>query len=86
MLATELTESLRRHLLWERQENRRTANAVFKRKRTDVYVMKGDIGATVYGAVSGCIAKMSRGQEGAAREHQELRKSAETTIDGYDLW
>ncbi|KAL2002818.1 hypothetical protein VTN02DRAFT_5861 [Thermoascus thermophilus] len=34
MLATELTESLRRHLLWERQQKSSTANAVFKRRHT----------------------------------------------------
>lgn len=34
MLATELTESLRRHLLWERQQKSTTANAVFKRRHT----------------------------------------------------
>ncbi|EEU38498.1 uncharacterized protein NECHADRAFT_55279 [Fusarium vanettenii 77-13-4] len=32
MLATELTESLRRHLLWERQQKSSTANAVLKRR------------------------------------------------------
>ncbi|SCV61208.1 uncharacterized protein FFFS_15777 [Fusarium fujikuroi] len=34
MLATELTESLRRHLLWERQQKSSTANAVLKRQHT----------------------------------------------------
>ncbi|KAI9835885.1 MAG: hypothetical protein M1819_001783 [Sarea resinae] len=34
MLATELTESLRRHLLWERQQKSTTANAVLKRRHT----------------------------------------------------
>ncbi|EGU88565.1 hypothetical protein FOXB_00917 [Fusarium oxysporum f. sp. conglutinans Fo5176] len=34
MLATELTESLRRHLLWERQQKSSTANAVLKRCHT----------------------------------------------------
>ena len=34
MLATELTESLRRHLLWERQQKSATANAVMKRRHT----------------------------------------------------
>jgi Protein of unknown function (DUF3295) len=34
MLATELTESLRRHLLWERQQKSITANAVYKRRHT----------------------------------------------------
>lgn len=34
MLATELTESLRRHLLWERQQKSSTANAVMKRRHT----------------------------------------------------
>ena len=34
MLATELTESLRRNLLWERQQKNTTANAVFKRRHT----------------------------------------------------
>jgi Protein of unknown function (DUF3295)/Fungal protein of unknown function (DUF1752) len=34
MLTTELTESLRRHLLWERQQKSTTANAVFKRRHT----------------------------------------------------
>ncbi|KAK6083736.1 hypothetical protein SCUP234_03595 [Seiridium cupressi] len=34
MLATELTESLRRHLLWERQHKSSTANAVLKRRHT----------------------------------------------------
>ncbi|KAJ2973138.1 hypothetical protein NQ176_g6775 [Zarea fungicola] len=34
MLATELTESLRRHLLWERQQKTSTANAVLKRRNT----------------------------------------------------
>jgi hypothetical protein len=32
MLSTELTESLRRHLLWERQQKSATANAVLKRR------------------------------------------------------
>ncbi|MBE3043498.1 DUF3295 domain-containing protein [Candidatus Bathyarchaeota archaeon] len=34
MLATELGESLRRHLLWERQQKSSTANAVLKRRHT----------------------------------------------------
>jgi hypothetical protein len=34
MLATELTESLRRHLLWERQQKSTTANAFMKRRHT----------------------------------------------------
>lgn len=34
MLATELTESLRRNLLWERQQKSTTANAVYKRRNT----------------------------------------------------
>ncbi|KAI9847472.1 MAG: hypothetical protein M1837_002373 [Sclerophora amabilis] len=34
MLATELTESLRRHLLWERQQKNSTAAAVLKRRHT----------------------------------------------------
>ena len=34
MLSTELTESLRRHLLWERQQKSSTANAVLKRRHT----------------------------------------------------
>ena len=34
MLATELTESLRKHLLWERQQKSTTANAVLKRRHT----------------------------------------------------
>ncbi|KLJ09067.1 hypothetical protein EMPG_09246 [Blastomyces silverae] len=34
MLATELTESLRRHLLWERQQKTTTLNAGFKRRHT----------------------------------------------------
>ncbi|KAK2784172.1 hypothetical protein FQN53_008781 [Emmonsiellopsis sp. PD_33] len=34
MLATELTESLRRHLLWERQQKTTAANAGFKRRHT----------------------------------------------------
>ena len=34
MLATELTESLRRHLLWERQQKNTTATAVLKRRHT----------------------------------------------------
>lgn len=34
MLATELTESLRRHLLWERQQKSATANAASKRRHT----------------------------------------------------
>ncbi len=34
MLATELTESLRKHLLWERQQKSATANAVLKRRHT----------------------------------------------------
>ncbi|KAI1178302.1 DUF1752-domain-containing protein [Nemania sp. FL0916] len=34
MLATELTESLRRQLLWERQHKTSTANAVLKRRHT----------------------------------------------------
>lgn len=34
MLATELTESLRKHLLWERQQKSTTANAFLKRRHT----------------------------------------------------
>lgn len=34
MLATELTESLRKHLLWERQQKNTTANAFLKRRHT----------------------------------------------------
>ncbi len=34
MLSTELTESLRRNLLWERQQKTSTANAVLKRRHT----------------------------------------------------
>ncbi|KAL5584100.1 hypothetical protein FOVSG1_015451 [Fusarium oxysporum f. sp. vasinfectum] len=34
MLATELTESLRRHLLWERRQKSSTTNAVLKRRHT----------------------------------------------------
>lgn len=34
MLATELTESLRRQLLWERSQKSQTANAVLKRRHT----------------------------------------------------
>ncbi|OIW25183.1 DUF1752-domain-containing protein [Coniochaeta ligniaria NRRL 30616] len=34
MLATELTESLRRHLLWERSQKNATLNAVLKRRHT----------------------------------------------------
>ena len=34
MLNAELTESLRRHLLWERQQKSTTANAVYKRRHT----------------------------------------------------
>ncbi|CAG9955952.1 unnamed protein product [Clonostachys rosea f. rosea IK726] len=42
MLATELTESLRRHLLWERSQKFSTANAVLKRRHTshDVAYLK----------------------------------------------
>ncbi|KAL0929431.1 uncharacterized protein CTRU02_215597 [Colletotrichum truncatum] len=34
MLATELTQSLRRKLLWERQQKSSTANAVLRRRHT----------------------------------------------------
>ena len=34
MLATELTESLRKHLLWERKQKSTTANAFLKRRHT----------------------------------------------------
>ena len=34
MLATELTPSLRRNLLWERQQKNQTASAVLKRRHT----------------------------------------------------
>ncbi|EGY23422.1 uncharacterized protein VDAG_04860 [Verticillium dahliae VdLs.17] len=34
MLATELTESMRRNLLWEREQKNSTANAVLKRRHT----------------------------------------------------
>jgi len=33
MLSTELTESLRKNLLWERQQKSQTANAFLKRSR-----------------------------------------------------
>ncbi|KAH0420296.1 DUF1752 domain containing protein [Colletotrichum camelliae] len=38
MLATELTESLKRNLLWERQQKSSTANAVLKRRHTSTDV------------------------------------------------
>ncbi|KIW04410.1 uncharacterized protein PV09_04686 [Verruconis gallopava] len=34
MLSTELTESLRKHILWDRQVNRSTTNAALKRRHT----------------------------------------------------
>lgn len=34
MLASEMTESLRKHVLWERQQKKATANAVLKRRHT----------------------------------------------------
>lgn len=34
MLSTEMTESLRKHVLWERQQKKATANAVLKRRHT----------------------------------------------------
>ncbi|KKA26271.1 hypothetical protein TD95_000023 [Thielaviopsis punctulata] len=34
MLSTELTESLRRHMLWERKQKSKTANAVLERRHT----------------------------------------------------
>jgi hypothetical protein len=34
MLSTELTESLRKHLLWERQQKNATSNALLKRRHT----------------------------------------------------
>ncbi|OWP02232.1 hypothetical protein B2J93_5619 [Marssonina coronariae] len=34
MLASELTVSLRQHLLWERKQKSQTANAVLKRRHT----------------------------------------------------
>lgn len=53
MLATELTESLRRHLLWERQQKSATANAAAKRRHTacDVANLQEYPGAN--GAVKG---------------------------------
>ncbi|EEA28404.1 hypothetical protein EYB25_000664 [Talaromyces marneffei] len=58
MLATELTESLRRHLLWERQQKNTTATAVFKRRHTthDMANLKeypGPKGAAVPGGQRG---------------------------------
>ncbi|KFY54520.1 hypothetical protein V496_07247 [Pseudogymnoascus sp. VKM F-4515 (FW-2607)] len=40
MLATELTASLRRHLLWERKQKNQTASAVLKRRHSAHYVAK----------------------------------------------
>ena len=40
MLATEMTESLRKHLLWERQQISTTAKAVLKRRHTAYDVTK----------------------------------------------
>jgi len=40
MLATELTESLRKHLLWERQQKNTTASAHLKRRHTAADVTK----------------------------------------------
>jgi hypothetical protein len=36
MLQTELTESLRKHLLWERQQKNATNNAVLKRHQSAI--------------------------------------------------
>jgi len=47
----------------------------------DFHAVKGDTGATVYGAAS--VAKMSPDQEGAARGHRELQDAKATdSIDG----
>ncbi|KAH8705039.1 hypothetical protein BGW36DRAFT_421617 [Talaromyces proteolyticus] len=63
MLATELTESLRRHLLWERQQKSTTANAVFKRRHTahDMANLKEYPGPK--GAPSGANAAGADGKE-----------------------
>ena len=54
MLSTELTESLRKHLLWERQQKSTTANAVLKRRHTahDMANLKNFPKSTQSGATS----------------------------------
>jgi len=47
--------------------------------------MKNDTEVTVYDTESECIAKISYDQKKTAHKHQKLQKSAETTINNYDL-
>ena len=66
MLATELTESLRHHLLWERQQKSATANAFLKRRHTahDVTNLQKFPG----------MKALHRGQTSPAMPHQSKDK------------
>lgn len=88
MLATELTESLRRHLLWERQQKNTTATAVFKRRHTthDMANLKeypGPKGAPAAAGTTACGAQRGSG-EGSAKDTS--KNSSWNNYNDYGPW
>ena len=77
MLATELTESLRRHLLWERQQKSSTANAFLKRRHTTHDVANLNEYPTPSGKQGGS------GQAGAAIQTKEKDASKVGSLNNY---
>ncbi|KAL1981686.1 hypothetical protein VTN96DRAFT_2349 [Rasamsonia emersonii] len=84
MLATELTESLRRHLLWERQQKSSTANAVFKRRHTahDMANLKDYPGPNRKGSNAG--VNVPGGS--AASKDKESKNSSWNNYNDYGPW
>ncbi|KAL1966964.1 hypothetical protein VTN77DRAFT_3708 [Rasamsonia byssochlamydoides] len=85
MLATELTESLRRHLLWERQQKSATANAVFKRRHTahDMANLQEYPGPKGKGSKPGVNVPSS---SAASKEKDTSKNSSWNNYNDYGPW
>lgn len=84
MLATELTESLRRHLLWERQQKSATANAFLKRRHTahdmkNLQEFPGPKGPHRAAGVAGPSAAGENHQPGNQAREKDLSKNGSWT-------
>ncbi|CEO60715.1 hypothetical protein PMG11_05288 [Penicillium brasilianum] len=88
MLATELTESLRRHLLWERQQKSATANAFLKRRHTahDVKNLQEYPGPKGPHRASGAPGPSTSGENHQARDKDLKNGSWTNYTTDYGPW
>lgn len=86
MLATELTESLRRHLLWERQQKNTTATAVFKRRHTthDMANLKEYPGPKVAPPTTAVVGGQRGPVDGSAKDTS--KNSSWNNYNDYGPW